>query len=301
MAEQHTWASLVRQVPGVAEIPPAESPAVGNAVQHLRTQPIPKGGIPPGREELLATIETVTAAPAKRKINRARQADTERRAKAVKDLQPRHAAVWTTIAILLSIAGIVLLLPDPLTAVFTHPVTTLTGEATTYYYNITDAGLLAGAMIAVGAAIHWVLELPRPRSLPYFALIYIPYLLFGIPAASGAVAQWVNHGPFGPLVLFGICLAVGGVLSFAFLLIYGLRSPLAVVTIWRGSEQARELDRQFRTEVRRAIFDNEHVHLDAYRAQTLEGIRLLYRYQLIDSEDALWMLREITPQTAPAD
>lgn len=269
-------------------------------VDELRALPRVEGTPPPSREELLATIETVAAGPAKRKITRAQEADSARRAEAVKAMQPRFALAWTTVAILLTVPGIVLYLPDPLLDTFFRPVETLTGEATTYYYSIRDVGFLAGVMTAVGAIIHWALELHRPRSLPYHAMIYLPYLLFGIPAASGAVGQWVNHGPYGPLVLIGICLQVGAVLSFVCLLVFARRSPSAKIAVWHGTEQARELDEKFRAEVRRAIHENEHVHLDSYRAQALDGIRLLYQHRLTDADDALWMLREIAPGPAAA-
>src|SRR5699024_8521109 len=61
----------------------------------------------------LAVIETVAAGSAKRTTARAREADSERRATAIKAMRPRHASVWTTIAVLLTVAGIVLLLPAP--------------------------------------------------------------------------------------------------------------------------------------------------------------------------------------------
>ncbi len=275
---------------------------MGERVKALRTRPRPKGAPPPSREDLLASIETVAAGPAKRKIGRARAADSARRAKAVKAMRPRYAQVKTTVAVLLTAAGVVLFLPDPLGAMFVHPVLTLTGEFHTYTVELYDAGLvvLAGGMLAAGAILHWLLERHRPRALPYVPGIFIPYLLFAIPAASGTVARWIDFDLPPPLTTLGVLLAAGATLAFAVLLVFSLRSPRALTAVWHGSEQARELDGLFRADVQQAIHENEHVRLDSYRAQALEGIRLLYADRLTDAEDALWMLREISP-TAPAD
>jgi len=275
---------------------------MGTLVDRLVELPTRRGALPPKREDRLAVIESVAAGPAKRKITRAREADSERRATAIKAMQPRHASVWTTIAVLLTVAGIVLFLPDPFFDVFRRPVETLTGQASSYYVELYEGGLvaLAGVMLAAGVAIHWWLEVHRPRALPYSYGIYIPYLLFGIPAAAGLVARWIGFDMPGPLATLGVWLAVGATAALAVLLVFSWRSPSAIRAVWYDSEQARNLDRQFRTEVRHAIYDNEHVHLDAYRAQALEGIRLLYAHGLTDAESALWMLQEISPQSAPA-
>lgn len=276
---------------------------MGKLVDALRAQPRREKAPPPGREDLLAMIETVAAGPAKRQIIRAREADTERRAKAVEAMRPRYAQVWTTFAVLLITAGIVLLLPEPLFSVLAHPVVTLTGEAQNYYIDLYEAGLvaLAGVMLAAGAIIHWLLEARRPRSLPYSAGIYIPYLLLGVPAASGAVARWIDFDQPRPLATLGVGLAAVAVIAFAVSLVFSLRSPSAITVVWHDGEKARELDRQFRAEVRRAIHDNEHVHPDSYRAQALEGIRQLYADHLTDAEGALWMLREISPEQTDAE
>lgn len=271
-------------------------------VDEFRTRPTRQNAPPPKREDLLASIETVAAGPAKRRIARAQEADTERRTKAVKAMQPRFALVWATVALLLTVAGIVLLLPDPMLDIVAHPILTLTGEARGYTFDLYQAGFiaLAGAMMATGAIVHWLLEARRPRSLPYPARIYIPYLLFGVPAASGAVARLIGFDTPSPLTTLGVGLAAAATAAFVVLLVFSMRSPSAQLTVWRGSEKSRELDRQYRSDVRRAIYDNKHVHTGPYRAQALEGIRQLYAHQLTDAEGALWMLREIAPGPAAA-
>ncbi len=271
-------------------------------VEQLRDQPRPMGSLPRKREDMLALIETVAAGPAKRKILRARRVDSERRDEAVKAMRPPHAVVKATVAVLATVAGIVLFLPDPLLTMVVHPIQTVTGEFHTYTVSFSDGGLvlLAGAMMATGATLHALLERHRPRALPYLREIYIPYLVFAIPAASAAVTRWIAFDLPPALTTLGVFLAAGATLTFAVLLVFAWRSPRVLRAVWFDGEKARELDALFRADVRRAIYDNEHVNLDAYRAQALEGIRQLHALGLTDDGDALWMLEEISPATAPA-
>ncbi|MPV48985.1 MULTISPECIES: hypothetical protein [unclassified Pseudactinotalea] len=285
--ERASWNALVRRVPGIGEIPRAESPAVGELVATMQ----PQGW---SREQVLSELETVAAGPAKRAIERARTADQQRRVRAAKDHIPRRALARAVVGLFLIVVGIVLILPD-LPALFVNRGADLTSPAY-YEFDLDEVAFIAGALMLAGAVLHYALERHRPRALPYPARIYIPYTLFGVIVSGLSIARLLRWGAPGASVVLGVVMCVAATVGFIGLLWYSMRSPSVAHVFAPGTDTSRAFDRRFREDVRAAIHGSEHVHLDSYRAQALDGIRRLYERRLVTEDDAVWMLREIAPE-----
>ncbi len=288
--DRATWNAVARQVPGIGEIPAAESPAVGERVATLATEGL-------SREQMFGVIETVAAAPVKRAIERAWREDAVRRDAAAKDLVPRYAHARTVAGILSIVVGIVLLIPDSLSQLFTpgHPPLT---SARYYEFDLEEVALISGVLMLAGGIVHYRLERHRPRALPYPPRIYIPYAIFGVFVSWLSIARLVRWWPTGVSAVLGVAMCVVATLGFIALFLFSRRTTSVVQALAVGSGMSDDFDRRLRTEVRAIIHDSEHVNLDSYRAQALDGVRRLYERGAVGEDDVLWMLREIAPEAA---
>lgn len=288
--ERTSWNALARQVPGIVEIPRAESPAVGEFVAEMETQGL-------AREQLLGLIQTVAAAPAKRAIERAWREDSFRRDAAARDLVPRYALVRAIVGLLSVVVGIVLVFPDSLRPLFSPDGPSLT-SARYYEFDLDEVAVVAGVLMLAGAIVHYRLERHRPRALHYPPRIYIPYALVGVFVSWLSIARLVESWPAGVSATLGVAMCAAATLGFIALFWYSRRTPSAAQALAVGSGMSRDFDRRLRDEVRAVIQGSEHVNLDSYRAQALEGVRRLYERGAVGEDDALWMLREIAPEPA---